>query len=220
VDTGSASASFGATVALQIRKESPSREFSGRPDDELVRQCLDGDRDAFETLVLRHQKGLVNHLFHLTGRKEVSLDLAQEVFIKVYQSLGSFDPRYRFTTWLYRIASNRAIDHFRKRRPHTFSLTQDQEGDGRKTTERSLRGNGPSPHEILRYREIRAKFDEAVTALPAEYRQLILLRHQRQCRYDEIARITNLPIGTVKNRIFRAREFLRRRLSPVLDAEG
>ena len=195
---------------------------AGRPgptDEQLVRSSLDGDRGAFEVLVRRHQKGLVNHLFHLTGRKEVAVDLAQEVFLKVYCSLASFDSRYRFTTWLYRIASNSAIDHFRKKRPNTLSLTRDRRDDAHGAVERDLAGDGPSPLEVLRYRELQDRVNTEVAALPTGYRELILLRHRRQCRYDEIARITGLPIGTVKNRIFRAREFLRRRLADVLDAE-
>jgi len=203
---------------LRSQKGRTTRARPEPSDEELVRSCLDGDRAAFEVLVRRHQKGLVNHLYHLTGRKEASLDLAQEVFIKVYSSLASFDSRYRFTTWLYRIASNSAIDHFRKKRPNTFSLSQDRDEDGI-VSDREFAGTGPSPHEVLRFRELQDRVETEVAALPPGYRELILLRHRSQCRYDEIARITGLPIGTVKNRIFRAREFLRRRLADVLDAE-
>ena len=85
------------------------------PDERLVDETLAGDRDAFGALVLRHQRGLVNYIFRLVGSRDVASDLSQEVFLKVFVSLDSFDPRYRFTTWLYRIASNRAIDHLRRR---------------------------------------------------------------------------------------------------------
>jgi RNA polymerase sigma-70 factor (ECF subfamily) len=162
----------------------------------------------------------VNHLYRLTGQPDTARDLAQEVFIKVYTSLATFDPRYRFTTWLYRIASNCAIDHLRKRRPRTCSLNVPApESEDRARTEREFAGDGPTPHQLLRCREIQERLETSVKALPPSYRQLILLRHQNHYRYDEITRITGLPIGTVKNRIFRAREILRSQLSDILDAE-
>jgi RNA polymerase sigma-70 factor (ECF subfamily) len=186
----------------------------------LIHLCLEGDRSAFERLVRRHQKGLVNHLYRLTGQPDTAKDLAQEVFIKVYTSLATFDPRYRFTTWMYRIASNCAIDHLRKRRPATCSLTLPAaESDDRCQADREIAGTDPTPHQLLRCREIQERLEASVEALPSSYRQLILLRHQKHCRYDEIARITGLPIGTVKNRIFRAREILRTQLSDILEVE-
>jgi RNA polymerase sigma-70 factor (ECF subfamily) len=189
-------------------------------DEQLVDAALAGDRRAFERLVRRHQRALVNHIYRHTGQREAAFDLAQEVFIKVYQSLASFDPRYRFTTWLYRIASNCAIDFLRKKQPPTCPLGSSPREDGLEVPERDLAGSEPTPHDVLRLRELQRRLDAAVGALPPDYRQLILLRHRQHCRYDEIARITRLPIGTVKNRIFRAREMLRHDLRDVLEAEA
>ena len=189
-------------------------------DEQLVAASLAGDRRAFERLVRRHQRSLVNHLYRQLGRREGAADLAQEVFLKVYLSLAGFDPRYRFTTWLYRIASNCAIDHLRKKKPPTCSLNPgggDEAGSG---PDVALAGNDPTPHEVLRLRELQSRLETAVQALPDDFRQLILLRHRQHCRYDEIARITELPIGTVKNRIFRARELLRHRLGDLLAHEA
>lgn len=188
-------------------------------DEALVESALGGNRDAFETLVRRHQRQLVNHLFRHTGQRDFAVDLAQEVFLKVYLSLAAFDPRFRFTTWLYRIASNCAIDHKRKRQPRTCPLDADPRHDDGDAADRALRGNEPSPHQILRAREVQRRLETAIAQLPADYRQLILLRHRQHCRYDEIARIAALPIGTVKNRIFRAREILRHALADVLEVE-
>ena len=189
-------------------------------DSVLVRDSLDGHRDAFEALVLRHQRGVVNHLYRLVGKRDAAMDLAQDVFIKVYQALGSFDPRYRFTTWLYRIASNSAIDHLRRKHVATCPLQSEGDHDGPSGPGNRLAGNGPSPHDLLRLRELEARVEDALLELPANYRELILLRYRQHCRYDEIARITGLPIGTVKNRIFRAREMLRGLLADILDSEG
>ncbi len=189
-------------------------------DNELVAAALDGDRGAFEQLVRRHRRALVNHIYRHTGQRDGAHDLAQDVFLKVYLSLASFDPRYRFTTWLYRIASNCAIDSLRKKQVPVCPLHPDPREDRGDGPERTLAGNDPTPDELLRYRELQTRLDSAVAALPAEYRQLILLRHRQHCRYDEIARIARLPLGTVKNRIFRAREMLRHELGDLLDAEA
>jgi RNA polymerase sigma-70 factor (ECF subfamily) len=186
-------------------------------DEALVERVLDGDRQAFELLVRRHQRALVNYLSRLTRLRDGAADLAQEVFIKVYVSLAAFDPKYRFTTWLYRIASNCAIDALRKKQPRTFSLTAPASPEEKQEVAPRLAGTEPSPHDVLRLRELEGRLEGAIAALPPGYRQLILLRHRQHCRYDEIARITRLPLGTVKNRIFRAREILRSQLADVLE---
>jgi len=193
---------------------------SGVADELLVQRALAGERDAFEALVRRHQRALVSHLYRITGQRDAALDLAQEVFLKVYVSLASYDPRFRFTTWLYRIASNCAIDLLRRKEPRTCHLPGDATDDSADAAPGSLAGNEPTPDEMLRARELQVRIEAAIRRLPTEYRQLILLRHRQHCRYDEIARITSLPLGTVKNRIFRAREVLRAALADVLEAES
>jgi RNA polymerase sigma-70 factor (ECF subfamily) len=189
-------------------------------DEVYVRRALGGDRAAFESLVRRHQTPLVNHLYRLTGSRDGALDLAQDVFIKVYTSLASFDPKYRFTTWLYRIASNCAIDQLRKKQVTTYPLDPAYGEDDGPSPEQRLAGPGPDPDQVLRLRELQGRLDLAIEALPPAYKELILLRHRHHCRYDEIARVTRLPIGTVKNRIFRAREVLRGQLHDLLDRES
>jgi len=208
---------------LSMHSRTPAARIKPEPgsesDERLVQSALAGDRTAFESLVRRHQRALVNHIYRHTGRREAALDLAQEVFLKVYQSLATFDPRYRFTTWLYRIASNCAIDFLRKKRPQTCSIHTDPGDESSEGPMRTLAGQDPTPHEMLRLQELTVRLESAVGKLPVDYRQLILLRHRQNCRYDEIARITELPIGTVKNRIFRAREMLRHELRDLLDNE-
>lgn len=161
----------------------------------------------------------MSHLFRLTGQRDGTSDLAQEVFLKVYLALPSFNPEYRFTTWLYRIASNCAIDHLRRKQPRTCSLTAGTGEETRRGPADGIAGSEPTPDEALRLRELQERIELAIQDLPPEHRQLILLRHRQHCRYDEIARITHLPIGTVKNRIFRARAMLRESLSDVLSTE-
>ncbi len=196
------------------------RKPDSRTDEQLAARALKGERGAFESLVRRHQRPLVNHLYRQIGRQESSRDLAQEVFLKIYLSLPSFDPKYRFKTWLYRIASNCAIDYLRKKQPTTCSLHPDERSDRSASLDATLAGHDPTPHDLLRLRELQQRLEVAVQRLPPDFRQLILLRHRQHCRYDEIARITELPLGTVKNRIFRAREILRAELADLLAPEG
>jgi len=183
-------------------------------DEQLVTRVLGGDRQAFERLVRRHQVGLVNHLYRQTGQRELALDLAQEVFLKVYTALSRYDPRYRFTTWIYRIATNRAIDLMRRKTVPMCSLDDPEHDVPRRS---ALTDGAPAADEILEYTELQQRLERAIAALPDEYRRLLLLRNRRHFRYDEIARITDLPIGTVKNRIFRARAILRETLGDALD---
>jgi RNA polymerase sigma-70 factor (ECF subfamily) len=218
---------FGGLSVNTLTGKASVRASRGAPraaevgsDEELVARTLAGDRDAFEQLVRRHQRPLVNHLYRLTRLRDGALDLAQEVFIKVYMSMGSFDPRYRFTTWLYRIASNCAIDYRRKRQPRTCPMATPTMDVSEPPAEQAFPGPGPDPLAVLRLRELHGRLEDAIETLPHHYRHLILLRHRHFLRYDEIARATGLPVGTVKNRIFRARELLKKSLADVLDAEA
>lgn len=183
---------------------------SGLSDETLVARILDGNGAEFEVLVRRHQGAIYSFILRMVRDPEEAMDLCQEVFLKVFSSLERFDPQFRFTTWLYRIASNTAIDEIRRRRTGAvFSLDApmtDESGP------REIAGDEPRPDEMLVARETKGRLEEALRELPEGYREVLLLRHQGERRYDEIARITGLPIGTVKNRIFRAREMLRRAL--------
>ena len=204
----------------QIRRAPGASKDAACTDEQLVDWALKGQRGAFERLVRRHRRALVNHLYRQIGRQEAARDLAQEVFLKVYVSLASFDSAYRFKTWLYRIASNCAIDHLRKKQPATCSLHPDANDERFAGLDAALAGNDPTPHDVLRLRELQDRLEGAIQRLPDDFRQLILLRHRQYCRYDEIARITDLPIGTVKNRIFRAREMLRGELADLLGRDA
>lgn len=208
------------TRRAQVQNTTAAGQGAAWTDEQLVASALKGQRGAFESLVRRHRRALVNHLYRQVGRQETARDLAQEVFLKVYLSLSSFDPAYRFKTWLYRIASNCAIDQLRKKQPATCSLHRDTRNERSAGIDATLAGNDPTPHDVLRLRELQGRLDVAVRQLPVDFRQLILLRHRQHCRYDEIARITELPIGTVKNRIFRAREMLRGELADLLGPEA
>ena len=188
-----------------------SRTISAAADPELVVRALAGREDGFEELVRRYQRPIVAYVYRMVGDYDAALDLAQEVFIKVYNSLERYRPEYKFSTWVYRIAHNAAIDHLR--RAGGFRTEElEAEGEDGRTYEKPLASAAPTPEQESERRERRAEIEEVVQALPPAYRELIVLRHAHDFSYDEIAEVTGLPLGTVKNRIFRAREAMRGQL--------
>ncbi|MBC7899394.1 MAG: sigma-70 family RNA polymerase sigma factor [Saprospiraceae bacterium] len=175
-------------------------------DGELIVNAIRGREDGFEELVRRYQRPITGYVFRMLGDYEFSLDVTQEVFIKVYNSLERYSSEYKFSTWLYRIAHNAAIDHMRRNSINTQSI-ETENADG--TYQLQIESPNPSPEQDRERSEWRTEIDAVVKRLPAPYRELILLRHSQDLSYDEIAEITNLPLGTVKNRLFRAREMMR-----------
>ena len=176
------------------------------PDTQLIEFVLSGREDGFEELVKRYQRPIVGYVFRMLNDYDSALDVSQEVFIKVYNSLHRYRSEYKFSTWLYRIAHNAAIDHIRKNSFLTQSIeTENEEGAYQLQLESPL----PTPEEDRERSEWRTEIDTVVKCLPQGYRELIVLRHSRDLSYDEIADITSLPLGTVKNRLFRARELMR-----------
>src|SRR5215218_1079507 len=177
-------------------------------DADLVVRALSGREDGFEELVRRYQRPIVAYVYRMVGDYDTALDLAQEVFIKVYNSLGRYRPEFKFSTWIYRIAHNAAIDHLR-RQGATRTEEIEVEGHEGTTFEKPLASKAPTPEQETERGERRAEIEEVVAQLSPAYRELIVLRHSHDLSYDEIAEVTNLPLGTVKNRIFRARETMR-----------
>jgi RNA polymerase sigma-70 factor (ECF subfamily) len=180
-------------------------------DGDLVARAIAGGEECFEELVRRYQRPIAAYVYRMTGDYDAALDLTQEVFIKVYGSLARYRAEYKFSTWIYKIAHNAAIDHLRRFgargiRSAQDSIETDVEGE---PYEKSLASSNPTPEQASENAERRATIEETVQKLPAAYRELILLRHSHDLNYDEIAEVTGLPLGTVKNRIFRAREMMR-----------
>jgi RNA polymerase sigma-70 factor (ECF subfamily) len=179
-----------------------------RDDAELVRLTLSGDADAFGILVERYRVRLYRFIARYTNDAEDARDVTQEVFLKVHTALDSYDPTYKFSTWLFRIAGNAAIDHLRRRkvRPLPLELPQGEDGEPRIAEPREKR---PDPLEDLTRRRQREALAEAIGRLPDDYRELISLRHYGEMAYEEIAELKGMPLGTVKNKLFRARQALR-----------
>ena len=175
-------------------------------DAELIHTSIGGREDSFEELVKRYQRPIVGYVFRMLGDYDSSLDVTQEVFIKVYNSLHRYSSDYKFSTWLYRIAHNAIIYHIRRNSSNTQSIETDS-ADG--SYQLQIESREPSPEKDRERKEWKAEIEAVVKRLPTAYRELILLRHSQDLSYDEIAEVTGLPLGTVKNRLFRAREMMR-----------
>ena len=181
-------------------------------DDVLVRSVLAGDRERFGEIVERYQTRVVNYLYRIVRNLDDAHDLAQEVFIRVYQALDRYDSQYRFSTWLFRVAQNAAIDVLRKRRVQLVPISRRTDDGGDSMPDLDLPSGEPSALDGLEGRERDATVRTAIDALPWEYRELILLRHYGELAYDEIAEVKGMPLGTVKNKLFRARQMLKQQM--------
>ncbi len=175
-------------------------------DGELIETAIRGREDGFEELVRRYQRPITGYIYRMLNNYDASLDVTQEVFIKVYNSLERYSSEYKFSTWIYRIAHNAAIDYMRRNSVNQQSL-ETENADG--TYQLQIESPQLNPEQERERSEWRREIETVVKCLPQVYRELILLRHAQDLSYDEIAEVTNLPLGTVKNRLFRAREMMR-----------
>jgi RNA polymerase sigma-70 factor (ECF subfamily) len=186
------------------------------PDPDLVLRILGGDEALFEALVRRYQARVVAHVARMVGSREDALDLAQEIFLKVFGALDRYNPEFKFSTWLFRIASNAAIDHLRKRRPRTVPLEIPDPESRSGVSAIEHESPGLDPYGELRNVQRGRAISRAIAELPVEFRELITLRHFGGLSYEEIAQLKNMPLGTVKNKLFRARVVLKERLAGEL----
>jgi len=206
-----------ADVQGQPKRGSGAEEPDGfGPDTELVRRVLAGEEMLFEALVRRYQTRVVAHVARMVGSREDAHDLAQEIFLKVFQALDRYNPEFKFSTWLFRIAGNAAIDHLRKRRPRTVPLEIPDPESRSGISSIEHESSGLDPYGELRNVERGEAIFRAIADLPVEFRELITLRHFGGLSYEEIARVKNMPLGTVKNKLFRARVVLKERLAGEL----
>jgi RNA polymerase sigma-70 factor (ECF subfamily) len=184
-------------------------------DRALVARVLEGDRDRFTELVKRYEKRVVNYVYRITHRYEEAHDLTQEIFVKVFVALDRYDPKYQFSTWLFRIAQNSAIDALRKKSIAEVPIAKQSTDEEPK--DREFADTGVSPYRALKNKQLAAAIDKAVYGLPPDYRELIQLRHFAEMSYEEIASMKRLPLGTVKNKLFRARNMLKESLEGFVE---
>ncbi|MBI3367550.1 MAG: RNA polymerase sigma factor RpoE [Burkholderiales bacterium] len=194
---------------------------SGDADALLVERAQRGDTRAFEMLVVKYQRRIERLIGRMVRDVDLVQDIAQESFIRAYRALPQFRGDAAFYTWLYRIAVNTAKKALMdlKRDPLVLESTWLGNGDDDEETSRIEREltDGETPEAVLASKEIAQTVNAAIEALSEDLRQAITLREIEGLSYEEIAEVMNCPIGTVRSRIFRAREAIAQRLRPLLD---
>jgi RNA polymerase sigma-70 factor (ECF subfamily) len=183
------------------------------PEQHLIQRAQKGDHEAFAGLVSEHQRYVYNLALRVLKNEEEALDLAQETFVRAWTALPNFRGQSRFRTWLYRIATNLCYNRLPNLRRSLNELGDEAIAE---LPEREIHFDNPA--HGLESRELRTYLHQAMDQLDENYRLLISLRYQNELSYEEIANLLNLPLGTVKTGLFRARQQLRRALETYQEA--
>lgn len=198
----------------------PPGSLRDKTDQEVVEFAKNGAEEAYRELIRRYERPVFSLIFRMVRNRELAEDLSQETFVKVLKAVQSYRPEFKFSSWVFKIANNAAIDHIRKRELDTLSLEGSPHADTPELIEATalqISERGESQLDEVANRELGGTIERAVEALRPEYRSCILLRHVEGRTYEEIAEILNLPLGTVKTYIHRARNELRILLKDVRD---
>jgi RNA polymerase sigma-70 factor (ECF subfamily) len=165
-------------------------------DKELVERCLTGSKQAFGVLVDRYQKVIFNVAYRMVNDYDAAEDITQSVFVKGFEKMNSFNPKFKFFSWLYRIAVNESLNHIKQRK------RMEELSPG-------LTSKGKSPEQAYSEVELSEKMQDALMELDPSYRMVIVLKHFRDCSYKEMSYALQVPEKTVKSRLFTARQLLR-----------
>jgi RNA polymerase sigma factor (sigma-70 family) len=195
-------------------KKIPETKDRQREDKALVRRALSGEQRAYSELVKRHKRGIERLIRPITrnATSDEVEDLVQEAFTKAFLHLSSYSEEYAFSTWLYRIATNHAIDYLRRKKLSVFSISAPPGGGGDRGEDESkdfeITDTSWIPEQLMLAEERTSIIEDAINQLPENYKKIIKLRHTDDLEYDEIAKVLNLPMGTVKVHLHRARAAL------------
>lgn len=191
-------------------------EWARLSDQEVVLIARAGREAAYRELIRRYERPVFALLFRMVRDRELAEDLAQETFIKALNAIESYRPEFKFSSWIFKIANNAAIDHLRRRELDTLSLDGSPHAETpeqMQATALQIGARQESPLDAVEAKELGGAIEQAIAQLRPEYRSCILLRHVEGRAYEEIAEILNLPLGTVKTYIHRARNELRQTLA-------
>lgn len=184
-------------------------------DRKLVANAKKGDAKAFEKLESKYRKSVYYMLLKMVKNPDDSEDLTQEAFAKAFVSIHKFDSKYAFSTWLFRIATNNCIDFIRKKRVSTVSIDQPVEGDDGSSMHFDVRDQDLDPNQAMLKKQRKQYLAKAIDRLPEKYRILVDLRYFKELSYEEVANELQIPLGTVKAQLFRARELLSQELKAM-----
>ena len=195
-----------------------SDELAALPDADVVRLAQQGRELAFRELVRRYERPVFSLVFRMVRDRELAEDLSQDSFIKVLNHIDRYSPEFKFSSWLFKIANNVAIDHLRRRRIDTTSIDGSPHASTAAEVESSalqIESEQENALDELASKELGSAIEVAIARLRPEYRACIMLRHVEGRAYEEIAATLDLPLGTVKTYIHRARHELRKALETV-----
>ncbi len=199
----------------------PNLPIRNLPDQEIVARARKGQETAYRELVRRYERPVFSLIYRMVRNRELAEDLTQDTFVKVLNALGTYRPEFKFSSWVFKIANNVAIDQLRRRELETLSLEGSPHAttpDAVEATTLELGTGGESALDEVANRELGGEIERAIATLRPEYRSCILLRHVEDRSYEEIAEIMDLPLGTVKTYIHRARHELRARLEHLRES--
>jgi RNA polymerase sigma-70 factor, ECF subfamily len=203
-----------AVVISGIELELP--ENGSYSDNDLVREFIAGNDAAFTQLVTKYKDALTNYLNVMVGDYDIAIELSQETFLRVYKNIGKYSNIYQFSTWIYKIATNLAIDElrYRKRRGQVFyrnilGTHPAREEDGPEFEVSDTRRN---PRDEILHKESSQILGDAIRSLPEKYRTAFIMKEVQELPYETIAEVLNCSPGTIKSRLHRAREFLQKKL--------
>jgi RNA polymerase sigma-70 factor, ECF subfamily len=209
------SESPGAAIAIDNIGLGLSQAGSN-PDNELVREFIAGNDAAFTQLVTKYKDPLTNYLNVMVGDYDIAVDLLQETFLRVYKNIGQYSNIYQFSTWIYKIATNLAIDEmrYRKRRGQVFyrnvlgtHAAGDDDGPAFEISD-----SRRNPREEMLNKESTQILEDAIRSLPEKYRTAFIMKEVQELPYETIAKVLKCSTGTIKSRLHRAREFLQKKL--------
>ncbi len=181
----------------------------------LIERCKRGDLGAFNDLVRKYEKQVYNFAYRLTGNYDDANDVAQDAFLRVFNAIGTFRGDSSFSTWLFRITTNVFLDERKKAKSHPQTSLDEYLELGESSVARQIEDPSPTPEAVLEESERAQILLKAVGDLPEYQRAMVTLYHTQQKSYEEIAEIMDLPIGTVKSRLNRARLALKEKLSGI-----
>ncbi len=196
---------------ISKNKDKERSELNRQEDYLLVEKAKANDQKAFARIAQKYNRPLFFHVARLVRNQDVIDDLIQEIFLKAFDNIHSFDKNYAFSTWLFRIATNHSIDYLRKKKLQTLSIDEPYKTKDGEITIEIPDDTSEADENIIREERVKIIL-EAIESLPERYEQIIRLRHMEEKSYQEISEILNLPLGTVKAHIFRARELLNKYL--------
>jgi RNA polymerase sigma-70 factor, ECF subfamily len=179
-----------------------------------IKQVKKGDQNAFGEIVEIYKNNVFQLCYRMLGNRHEAEDMAQEAFIRAFVNIHTYNPNYKFSTWIFRIATNLCIDRIRKKKPDYY-LDEEVAGTEGLNMYSKIPSNAPRPEDELESLELQEIVQKEIVKLPEKYRSVIVLKYIEELSLNEISEILDLPLGTVKTRIHRGREALRHQLRYV-----